>query len=190
VEAFAWPASVVVIIIIALVLFRKALGRFLDRAESIGPHGVKASPAKQESGKEVVGPSAADEFMRLFDNALLVTREEWLRGELKRILGNDETQREKVLIRIIAAQSIVQQFEATYRSIWGSQLSALELANTAGIGGLDRQLFEILYSQAKARDPQYYEHYSFNQWLGFVEASGLVITKDQKVYITLEGGNS
>ena len=140
----------------------------------------------QDTAKSEVGPSAADEFARLFDNQLLVQREGWLRTELVRIVGTDQTQKEKFLLRMIAAQTIVQQFEATYRTIYGSQLNALEITN-ATPGGVQLGIFATLYNQAAARDKELYANYSFEQWLEYIERQALSIRKDDKIHITLEG---
>ena len=98
----------------------------------------------------------------------------------------DQTQKEKFLLRIIAAQAIVQQFESTYRAIWGSQLNALEITN-ATPGGVQLGVFETLYNQAAARDKAQYANYSFKQWLAYMESQLLVIRKDDKIYINLDG---
>ena len=124
-----------------MLIFRKPLERFLDRAKKIATTGIETTAGEQGTATPEVGPSAADEFARLFDNQLLIEREDWLRTELVRIVGVDQTQKEKILLRIIAAQAIVQQFETTYQTIWGSQLNALEITN-ATPDGVQLQVFE------------------------------------------------
>ena len=119
-EALVWPIAAIVIAVIAMLIFRKPLERFLDRAKKIATTGIETAAGEQDTAKSEVGPSAADEFARLFDNQLLVEREAWIRTELVRIVGVDQTQKERILLRIIAAQAIVQQFETAYRTIFGS----------------------------------------------------------------------
>ena len=185
-EAIAWPIMFGAIALAAMLIFRKPLERFLDRAKKIGRTGIDTTVSDQNTGKSEVGPSAADEFARLFDNQLLVHREQWIRTELVRIVGVDQTQKEKILLRIIAAQSIVQQFETTYRTIFGSQLNALEITN-ATPDGVHLQVFETLYNQAAARDQTLYENFSFGHWLGYMERQLMITRKDDKFYITLDG---
>ena len=185
-EAFAWPITVIVIVVVAMLIFRMPLGRFLDRAKRIGTTGIDTNASDQDTAKSEVGPSAADEFARLFDNQLLVKREDWIRTELVRIVGADHTQEEKILLRIIAAQSIVQQFEATYRTIWGSQLNALEIANATS-DGVQLQVFETLYNQAAARHKSLYANYNFDLWLAYMKNQLLIVGRDDKIYITLDG---
>ena len=183
-EVFAWPLAVIVIA--AMLLFRKPIARFLDRVKKIGKTGIYADVGAQETAKSEVGPSAADELARLFDNQLLVQRENRIRTELVRI-GGDQTQKEKFLLRMIAAQTLVQEFETTYRTIWGSQLNALETTNMTP-GGVPLGFIETLYNQAAARDDKkLYANYSFEQWLEYIERQSLSIRKDDKIYITLTG---
>ncbi len=68
----------------------------------------------------------------------------------------------EILIRLLAAQAIIQHFAVTYRAIWGSQLTALERANTALLNGINQQFLETLFNQAVARDPQFYGNYGFD----------------------------
>ena len=185
-EVFVWPIAGIVIAVIAMLLFRKPLERFLDRAKKIGTTGISTAIGAQDTAKSEVGPSAADEFARLFDNQLLVQREDCIRTDLVRIVGADQIQKEKFLLRMIAVLTIVQQFETTYRTIYGSQLNALEMTN-ATPGGVPLEIFEALYNQAAARDKELYANYSFEQWLKYIEGQLLSIRKDDKIHITLTG---
>ena len=181
-DTVVWPVAV---IIIAL-LFRRPLVRFLDRVKNIKATGVEVIAGEQDTSKSEVGPSAADEFARLFDNQLLIEREDAIRAEMAGIAGGDQTQKEKFLIRIIAAQGIRQQFEATYQNIWGSQLTALQIANTT-LDGVQLGTFETIYNQAVAQNKDWYANYSFERWLAYMENQFLSIRKDDKIYITLTG---
>ena len=170
-----------------MLIFRKPITRFLDRVKEIGKTGIYADVGAQETAKSEVGPSAADELARLFDNQLLVQRENQIRTELVRMrIGEDQIQKEKFLLRVIAAQTLVQEFETTYRTIWGSQLNALEITNTTP-GGVSLGFIETLYNQAAARDDKLYANYSFEQWLEYIERQSLSIRKDDKIHITLTG---
>ena len=171
-----------------MLLFRKPIVRFIDRAKKIGTTGIEAAGAgDQDTAKSEVGPSAADEFARLFDNQFLIEREDSIRTDLVRIVaGADQAQKEKILLRIIAAQAIRQQFETTYQSIWGSQLNALAITNTTP-GSVQLVVFKTLYNQAEAQHKEWYTNYSFEQWLQYMEIQLLIIKKDDKISITLTG---
>ena len=181
-EAAIWPIAVIII----AWLFRRPLVRFLDRVRNIKATGVEVAVGEQDTSQTQLGPSAADDFARTFDNQLLIEREDTIRTELARIVGKDETQKEKFLIRIIAAQAIRQQFEATYQSIWGSQLTALQIANTT-LDGVQLRTFETLYNQAVSQYKELYVNYSFERWLGFMKSHLLCVSNDDKIHITLTG---
>ena len=187
-EVFAWPLAVTVIAVSAMLLFWKPIARFLDRAKKIGMTGIEAAGAgAQDTSKSEVGPSVADEFARLFDNQLLIQREDSIRTDLVRIVaGADQAQKEKILLRIIAALTLAQQFDTTYRTIWGSQLNALEIAN-ATRGGVQLVVVKTLYNQAEAQHKEWYANYSFEQWLQYMEIQLLIIKKDDKISITTTG---
>ena len=42
-------------------------------------------------------------------------------------------------------------------------------------------------SDAAAEEPEFYENYTFEQWLGFLSDSRLVLSQDERVAITLAG---
>ena len=185
-ETFAWPIAVIVIAVVAMLIFRKPLERLLDRIKKIGTTGIDTTASEQTTAKSEVGPSAADEFAKLFDNQLLVQREKSIRAALTPTVGPDYTSQEETLLRIIAAQAIKLQFEMTYRSIFGSQLNALQTVNPSP-DGVELQIFETLYNQAAELNKAMYADYSFEQWLEYMEHQSLVIRKDDKVCITLDG---
>lgn len=184
-EFLAWPAAVVILGIAAMLFFRKPLTQFIGRAIEMGPKGIRAgSPTAQEVGT-AVRPSPADELLRAFDNALLVQQENYIRAELERLNITQVTERERVLIRLLAAVAIVSAFERTYSLIWGSQLGLLQFLNSAGTVAAD--VLRPLYDLAAATEPELYRNYSFDQWLGFLEQSLLIARTDNTVSIMLQG---
>lgn len=181
-----WPAVGLLLGLVVILVFRKPLSGFLERARRIGPTGIDADAAPQDV-KASVKPSVAEELQKVFDNALLVQRESQLRTELDRINFKDASEREKFLIRLLIVLAISQTFERTYFRIWGSQLGALHYLNTAGLTGADLSLIRKIYDQASTREPTRYEKYSFDQWLGFLQSSQLIVRKDNLISISLEG---
>ena len=108
-------------------------------------------------------------------------------GPLKYLEQFDPPERDKVLHRLIAAYAIKYEFEEIYRTIFGSQLSALEFVNSS-TAGAELKLLEIFFRQGVAQAPDFYEKYSFDQWLQFLTANQPLVEKnDQQVQITLYG---
>ncbi len=183
-EFLAWPGVVLVLGVVFMLLFRGPLTRFLDRAEKIGKGGIQAASGVQTSGIEVK-PSPADELLKAFDNALLVEREKFIRAELERLHIVPGSDRERLLIRLLAGLALVQGFERTYTLIWGSQIAALQALNSAGTVAV--QLLQPWYEQAAAREPELYDGYTFDQWLDFLQGNLLIVRSGENVSISLEG---
>ena len=178
------PVAILVLGVVFMFVFREPLVRLLDRTRKITRSGLEADAPQQELA---VRPSAAEELQRLFDNALLVQREAFIRGELERLAFREPTERERFLIRLLAASAIIEQFERAYWNIWGSQLGALQALNTLGAAGADVALLTPWYEQSAARDPQARLTYTFDQWVGFLETHQLVRRTEGHVQITIEG---
>lgn len=184
-ESWAWPLVTLILGLAAMLIFRRPLTRFLERAEEMGPKGIRAgSPLAQEVGT-AVQPSPADELLRSFDNALLVVRENYIRAELQRLNITQVTERERILIRLLAAVAIVSGFERTYSLIWGSQLGVLQFLNPAGV--VATELLRPWYNLGTAMEQDLYRDYTFDQWLSFLQQSLLINRIDDTVEITLEG---
>ena len=180
----SWPVAAIIIGCFALLLFRTSITRLIDRVRDIRAPGFHANAGVQDTSQSEVGPSVANEFARQHDDLILVKRKDSLCTELG--LGRDHTQKENNLLGIIAAHSIALQFEKTYRTIFGSQLSALVIINSTA-GGVQFRDIEHLYIQAEARHKEFYATYSREQWLEYMERELLIIRKDNKLIITPEG---
>ncbi len=181
-----WPMVGLILGLVAMLVFRRPLTRLLDRTRRIGKTGLEAGEQPKELSQPV-GASASEELRRLFDNALLVQREDMIRGDLAKVTFRDSTDRETFLVRVLAAASIVQRFEQIYRGIWGSQLGALHFLNSANLTGVDPGQVRPWYDQAVARHPELYESYTFEQWLGFLGSQTLIVTTASGIAISLEG---
>ena len=177
----AWPA----VALVAIVIFRKPLTSLLYRARKVGVSGIEANPPRQEPSPELKASSAAD-LHKIFDNALVVQREGLIRSDLER-RGITGAEREKLLIRFLAAIGIVVQFDRAYNSIWGSQILALQGLNSAGASGADIKSLLPAYENAAKQYPLVYAHYTFDQWVDFLVKSALIKLEGSKVSITIEG---
>lgn len=170
----AWPEVFGIVAIVFLVLFRKPIAGFLDRTKhvSIGKVGVKAS-APDPAQVEV--PSAAQTLLQAPDSAVQAAQEQWVIGRLDE-LGNDPSEREKILVREVARAQLRDYHEKMYRDIWGSQLGTLEFLNTQPGGVGTGALHDAWYESALTEWLQDGgKHYAFDDWLAFM-VNGLLIT--------------
>lgn len=147
--------------------------------------------ATQTDTKDVAKPSAADELLRSFDNQLLVEWEGIITSFLNEKQILDHGERERVLKRYLASSYIVNNFEAIYAGIFGSQLQALQMLNQNPGNGLPTTTLEGWYQVGVAGFPHVYgtngENYAFGQWLGYMYRQVLITMMGTDAHITIRG---
>ena len=94
--------------------------------------------------------------------------------------------REKALVRALAAANIIQHFERVYGVLWASQLVCLRYLNPRDNGANRSEIIPV-YEAAKNEYPSWYQDYSFDRWLGFLKQMNLVLERDSKLVITVAG---
>lgn len=183
-QFLAWPIVALVLGITTIFVFKTPLARFIDRAKKIGAGSLQVATNDQTSGVEAK-PSPADELLKEFDNTILLEKEEQIREELEKFGVKSGADRERVLMRYLAALLIVQIFDQIYRLIWGSQISMLQFLNSAG--SIQLSLLHPWYAHAKAKNIELYNGYTFEQWLGFLQSKSLIVLSGKQISITLAG---
>lgn len=183
-DAFAWPVAVLIIVLFALVFFRKELSSLLNRTKELGAGGLKAydNPPPQPADEK----KSADEFFRSFENPLLLEAEGLILKDLNDRRIEAPQEREKTLIRALASSNLVLHFERLHGTIWLSQLATLRYLNQRDTGAERAELYHF-YETAKASYASWYENYSFDQWLGFLQSFNLICSNDSRLFITVAG---
>ena len=182
----AWPLVILILGIVAILTLKQSLRGAVDRAKKmkIGPAELSTEPIFQESAKNI-RPTSSDEAMKIFDNQLLVSRDEVIKKDLDaRTTPND---RERVLIRHFSALTFAYQFEKIYNQIWGSQIAAVHFLNTRGDHGCEKSELLPFYSEGRKAFPQMYRTYPFESWSNFLESFSLMKVADNRTSITAEG---
>ena len=181
---YLWPIVVLVIALFFMVMYRKPLNRLLDRTSKISATGLEASAAAQETaiGKKTEG---AEELLAHFENELLVDREKAILQQLDSRHISSPVERERVLVRHLAAAVLYAHFDSCYRLAFGSQLSLLQELN-ASSSSL-KEAVQVHYELAKMMLPDFYSDYSFDQWLHFLTSRTLARTDGDYVSITVAG---
>ncbi len=118
---------------------------------------------------------------------MLIEGEELIRKDLKARIIEVPEDREKALIRALAATNITLHFERFYQAIWASQISALRYLNARIDGANDIDLSSLFYEKAKIEYPSWYTDYSFEKWLGFMESAKLIQRRNGQLHITILG---
>ena len=106
-----------------------------------------------------------------------------IRKEIETLFPNDMTGRVNSLITHLAAIQLVLAFESINRLIWGSQLELLLHVNSSFNGAAVDEL-KVFYEKAAAAHQAGLKEYPFEDYLGFLINSGLLIRANGRVYIT------
>jgi hypothetical protein len=186
---FAWPVVVLIIAIVALFAYRPPVSRFLDRLKGVGLKSprwnLQASAAPQATNSTGL-PRVSDEAKAIFDPILLQEQKDIVKKEVidKHYLEGEA--REEELITALATTVLFYGFDSTYFIIFGSQLGALQQLNSEPM--LAVEALRPWYELGAIGSPTTYENYSFEQWLNFLQLSGL-IRRDNgpTVQITIRG---
>lgn len=193
----SWPFVGLIVAVIAIVIFRKPITRLLNRLKRVGVPGVKleleaavAGSVQAESEPVKTGLDAETENrLRQVRNvdvpSMVQEQQNLIRADLRK-LGVAQQEQVELLVKHLAVTQLLLRAEYTYRLIFGSQIALLKFLN-ASVNGTRPQLSEF-YEGAKEQFPQLYETYSFEQYLQFLLAQGLVKTEDHQRYsITVAG---
>lgn len=88
---------------------------------------------------------------------------------------------------MLARAILINQFEQADASIWASQLGLLAYLNSKRQGENLPRLKELFFDRAAAQTPEWYQNYSFDAWLGFLQRNNLVALNAGVASITDEG---
>lgn len=182
-----WPVTVLIIAIFALIVFKTQLARLIDRTTSVSKAGIIATGMPQESGTQPKASIVADFLKKTFDNALLVELEEVVTKQVDALNPTSETERSRLLLRLMAATTIARAFDLTYYHIFGSQIVALQYLNEARGITVPATDLKQFYDSAKNSDPAFYGEYAFEGWLSFLQSGVLVRRDGPNVAITVRG---
>lgn len=178
-----WPTVVLILGIIFLIIFRAQLGALIARTKKVSTGGLEAydQPAPPSEEKKAI-----EEFFKSYDNPLLLEAEQYILQDLKIRRIEGPVDREKALVRALAASHITQHFEQVYSTLWASQAAVLRYLNPRDAGAEQAELIP-LYEAAKASYPHWYQDYSFDRWLGFLKHVKLVTENGPRWFITVAG---
>lgn len=180
----AWPSVVLIIALVAIFLFRSEVGALIGRTKKVGKGGIETFEGQPSQPTEE--KKGVDEFFRSFDSPLLLEAEKLILDDLKARHIDLAGDREKTLLRALAANNILLHFERAYGSLWASQLACLRYLNSKD-QGVDVAEIVPFYEAAKAAYPAWYANYSPDQWLGFLRSFNFVGDRGSVAFITVAG---
>lgn len=185
IEVLIWPIVVLIFAVFFVLVFREPIARLIDRTTQVSKKGIQAeSPREQKADTSI---SKVDEFLRVYDNQLLLESEKFIQTHLDSLHPKDATEREKFLLRNFAALAITWSFDRIYYLIYGSQIAALHYLNDNRNSPLTTEHIHPFFDDAVNKFPNVYSSYGFEGWLGFLVTSNLVQRNGNDVGITIQG---
>lgn len=183
VRAIAWPLMIVGI----AYWFREQIKELLPRIRRAGPTGIEVDPAgqagKQKAAEaETTVPGKLEEFPGIARTPAIQHVEQKLLTEVSKL---EETQDKKIalLVRFLAQLQIEVAFERMHNVIFGSQILGLRRLNESGSATID-EAREFFNEHAAQPFPELYSDYSFEQWIGYLLAVGLIVQNGNTIQIT------
>ena len=166
-------------------VFRSPISHLIGRTQKIGKDLLLAGPQSQPGAPTDERPTV-DEFMRSYDNKLLLEQEEAIRADIATRGLTDDPELEMMLIRSLAAMQIHGHFERTYSSIWDSQIQLLRYLNSEDDGVDDAAVAEY-YEVIVDEHPALKDHQDIDAYLAFLESNNLVTRSAGVLTISVAG---
>jgi hypothetical protein len=104
-----------------------------------------------------------------------------VRSDLIMKIGQNLQDQVEALIYALASTNIQLVHEKNYNLIFGSQITLLAQMNTDA--GVPPDTARSIYDTAKSAFPDLYRTYSYEQWIGFVQGSGLCTVAPSGNYV-------
>ncbi|MDL1860730.1 hypothetical protein FBR04_06835 [Betaproteobacteria bacterium PRO7] len=126
--------------------------------------------------------------MRQPISATVLEREKLIAGRIAALHLKTDAECIALLKRAVASVNIDLEYTRIAHIIFGSQLNFLvQLAGTRS--GLPKTSAQAAYSSAATQFPELYRERSFEDWLGYLLASGLVKVEGEQIDITQYGSD-
>ena len=185
--ALAIGISIITVCIFFMIFFRKNIRASIDRIKGVkyGRAEIQTESISQEPVDTTV--SSTEKLMKALDNPVLQEGEDLISETLRKASVKEGPEREKLLIRYLAATNLALTLERIDSVIWGSQIYILEHLNVNRLGVLKDNIKTIYYDEAAEKWPPFFTNYSYDAYLGFLKNSNLVLEQDGCLLITILG---
>jgi len=184
-EMLKWPLAIVVIVVFFIIFFRRPIAAFIERLKGIKYRGgeLQSDPQPQELAEIKV--RSVEKVLQALDSPVLLDTEKAIRDFLAREGINTEDDKEKVLIRHLAAAKLNLVFLYIDFQIYKGQLKILELLNSKP--SAPKQMAMDAYDVAVTVYPEVLKNYPFEKYLGFLTTNNLILEHEETLSITLFG---
>lgn len=185
--ALAIGISIITVCIFFMVFFQKNIKALIDRIKGVKYGGTELQTENPSQEPVDTTVSSTEKLMKALDNPVLQEGEDLISEALRKAGVKEGPEREKLLIRYLAANNFALTVERIDSAIWGSQICILEHLNVNRLGVLKDDIKTIYYDDAAEKWPPFYTNYSYDAYLGFLKNSNLVLEQDGYLLITMLG---
>lgn len=182
VQYIAWPASLSIIVIVSIIVFKKEIGLLICRIHKIGNYITTTPNLPQDKQNKDDNKRVSEQS---FSTPGIKIREDELRSlEEFKSLSKDELN--DILFKKLAGQSLATEFERIYQLIYGSQIKILQYLNSQQTGAHLTSI-KHYYDKAVLEFADAYKDYSFENYMRFLLNYTLILQKDGFLFITICG---
>lgn len=184
-EVVAWPVVGLILGLAGIAAFRGPLVKKISRIDRATRDGVTFGRQQDLEPPNIETQSFAD-LMKLPISATVLAREKLVAKQLDGLRLNTDAERIAVLERVVATVNVDFEFTRVAHTIFGTQLRFL-LQLTGTRSGLTKSQATGAYAAACSQFPDFHKDRTFEDWLGYLLASGLVHSEGETLDMTQYG---
>ena len=179
--------SIIAVCIFFMVFFHKNIRALMDRIKGIkyGSTELQTESPSQEPVDTTA--SSTEKLMKALNNPIIQEAEDFINETLTKADVKEGPEREKLLIRYLAASHLALALERINSAIWGSQIYILEHLNVSRLGVSKEEIKTTYYDDAVKKWPPTFANYSYDAYLGFLKNSNLILEGNGNLLITKLG---
>lgn len=179
-----WPIVTIVLGGIAILAFRPALSRLIDRLQSASKEGIQFERPQGNASTVLSLPFVEIMSLPLSPSAAL--REKVINDQLHTLPIQEPTQQATALIRVLAITRVNLEFTNIAFRIFGSQLTFLNHLSSFPQGITLSEATEV-FRLAQSDFAEFHAHRTADEWLGYLMTTQLVAISESNVIITQYG---
>ena len=182
-KSINWPQTGLILGIIFLLLFKKDLALFIGRVKSIGKDGLTASTP--EAQRENKNNQAAQELLDAIGKSIVLKElEDRIRLDMDSRGLDTKGDSVEVLIRLLAANQILLEFEQIHSLIFGSQIFLLKKLNEVCGQGKPKVFLDEHFRALQEMFPDAFTNWSLVEYVSFLKSRSLIIFDGDNFHIT------
>jgi hypothetical protein len=157
----------------------------LEQVPSPPTTGVSPTPSDAQSASQGAGGTRLQQFIantkQFIAGDQLEPAVRTVRADLMAKIGDNPADQIEALMYTVASLNIQVTHERNYNIMYGSQLRLLHLMTSAF--GITRDDAKTFFEEAKSTWPDFYRSVTFEQWIGFLQQSGLCTVDPNGNYV-------